>query len=279
MVAIVTLDIFSGRPNPGWELTQHQIAALRDELSRERDGTLLKPTTALSRLGYIGFHVESSREDLPQHLSVGGGVIELARHAPSLFDPERRIEQFLLETATGAISSELQDRVARAFRSELSAESLNGRIMAAPPYNPGKWNTDPIVQRNNNCYNYGCDKVLRGFAQPGRGSGQMFSVFSCGDVGNASTRDGLRSVAGVNGNPPANCHYVALVIDPIGPDLDYHWYRFDSNGRWSHKRGITAATDKDNSNQVILNPETADRGEYTGFCGYYEVNATTVRLA
>jgi hypothetical protein len=56
-------------------------------------------------------------------------------------------------------------------------------------------------------------------------------------------------------------------------------YRYDANGRWSHKRGSTAATDLDNAGRVILNPELADRGEYDIFCGYYEVNITAVRLA
>jgi hypothetical protein len=279
MVAVVTLDMFSGRPNPSWELSPAQIIALRDELATEREGSLLKPTTASAKLGYRGFHVESVREELPDHLTVGGGVIELSRHASSLIDPERRLEYFLLESGLQTLGKEFQDSVAQRLARAPMVRSMDVQIMSAPPYNPGRWNTDPVVQKNNNCYNYACDKVRSSFSQPGRGSGRQFSDFVCGDVSAASIRDGLKSVAGATGSPPPNCHYAALVVDPIGPYPDYHWYRFDSNGRWSHKPGQTPATDRDNSNLIILNPETADRGEYVNFCGYFEINITTVRLA
>jgi hypothetical protein len=59
---------------------------------------------------------------------------------------------------------------------------------------------------------------------------------------------------------------VALVV---APGWDYHWYRRDENGRWSHKPGGTRATNLDNSMNPISNPETANRGPYTDFCGYY----------
>ena len=37
---------------------------------------------------------------------------------------------------------------------------------------------------------------------------------------------------------------------------------------WTHKPGGTPATNLDNSGNPISNPETADRGGYTDFCGY-----------
>jgi hypothetical protein len=59
---------------------------------------------------------------------------------------------------------------------------------------------------------------------------------------------------------------IALVIDP---GTDYHWYRKDKNGKWTHKPGGTAATNLDNSGNPITDPETANRGGYTDFCGYF----------
>ena len=66
---------------------------------------------------------------------------------------------------------------------------------------------------------------------------------------------------------------VALVagIDSYGR-LDYHWYRQDSDGLWSHKRGTTSITRLDNSGDLIVDPQTADRDFYTEFLGYYAVS-------
>ena len=67
---------------------------------------------------------------------------------------------------------------------------------------------------------------------------------------------------------PDGSYKVALVI---APGTDYHWYRQDSDGLWSHKPGITPLTRFDESDEYILDPEVADRGEYTQFIGYFAV--------
>ena len=45
-------------------------------------------------------------------------------------------------------------------------------------------------------------------------------------------------------------------------NLDFHWYRLDSNGRWTHKLGETAPTNKDNNGDEIVDPRIADTGDY-----------------
>jgi hypothetical protein len=62
---------------------------------------------------------------------------------------------------------------------------------------------------------------------------------------------------------------VALVITskPDGYDAvdgvvyvnDYHWYRQDDDGSWSHKPGHAIARNTDASGNPIANPETANR--------------------
>lgn len=69
---------------------------------------------------------------------------------------------------------------------------------------------------------------------------------------------------------PAGTYKVALVIVPTGTNPDYHWYRQDSDGLWSHKPGKTAATRLDNSGLPIIDPQIADLGAYV-FEGYYAV--------
>ena len=68
---------------------------------------------------------------------------------------------------------------------------------------------------------------------------------------------------------------VALVIDN---GYDYHWYRQNPDGTWSHKRGDTAVTDVDASNRIIWNPDTANKyytegANYIDAIRFYQVTA------
>jgi hypothetical protein len=80
---------------------------------------------------------------------------------------------------------------------------------------------------------------------------------------------------------PAGSYKVALVIGQNGSgNYDYHWYRQDSDGLWSHKPGGNAVTRLDSSNQLIIDPQNAardytssGRSNYSTFGGYYAVTA------
>lgn len=135
---------------------------------------------------------------------------------------------------------------------------------SSPTYTPAFWNDANGIQYNNNCYNYGNNKRTDTFAQPGRAAGAMYASITCPAVSTAAQADGVAAMP-PGGCPGSQCQ-IALVV---GPGWDYHWYRKDSNGMWSHKPGGTQATNRDNSNNPIANPETADRGNYTDFCGYF----------
>ncbi len=136
-----------------------------------------------------------------------------------------------------------------------------------PRYEPAAWNDANGVQYNNNCYDYGCNIKTGTYAQPGRGTGHMYSSIDCAQVGAGAVSDGLVSTDCDRGCGCARCcHQVALVI---APGWDFHWYRRDSSGRWSHKPGGGEATNLDSSDNIITDPRTADRGAYTIFCGCY----------
>lgn len=66
---------------------------------------------------------------------------------------------------------------------------------------------------------------------------------------------------------PAGTYKVALVVS----EEDYHWYRQDADGLWSHKRGLNPVERTDYSGNLIIDPYIADRGSYTEFLGYYAV--------
>ena len=61
----------------------------------------------------------------------------------------------------------------------------------------------------------------------------------------------------------------------IAPGKDYHWYRQNPNGSWSHKRGHTAVIKTDASGYIVSNPKICDRNygslNYSTFVGFYIV--------
>jgi hypothetical protein len=69
---------------------------------------------------------------------------------------------------------------------------------------------------------------------------------------------------------PAKYSKIGLVVDE---DQDYHFYRQDSNGVWSHKPGSTDVTRIDGTGRPIYDPQLASRKypsglHYDEFCGY-----------
>lgn len=288
MSVTVTLQVFSGVPNPTWELTESQTRELSKRLAALNTRTLSKPPGIAGGLGYRGFVVESSREiALDPFIYIHANVVDLARLSLNLLDADEQLEKWLLDSARNAIDSDLRgfvkSEIAAIRQSSLAqplgavssiAPSTAPAILAVPPYNPGKWNNDPKIRTRNNCYNYANDVITNSFAQPGRGSGAMYSAFVCGNVGAAANRDGLQSVGTVSGTP-AQGHYVALVI---WPGRDFHWYRLDVGGSWSHKPGQTPVRDTDNSGNPITDPSNCNRGPYTDFCGYHQTFPSSIRI-
>lgn len=63
----------------------------------------------------------------------------------------------------------------------------------------------------------------------------------------------------------------------IAPGRDYHWYRQNTDGTWSHKPASFSVTNLDSNNQIIYDPQTAAReiidgsGVYSSFIGYFAV--------
>ena len=57
---------------------------------------------------------------------------------------------------------------------------------------------------------------------------------------------------------------------------DYHFYRQNKNGTWSHKSGAYDVKKVDASGDIIYNPETCDRGRYKVFDGFYIISPKRV---
>jgi hypothetical protein len=103
------LDLYSGRPNPTWTLTEHQVKELRELLAastRERR----EQAPSSRALGYTGFTLTNrgKLEGLPYRVKVYGGVLAVTaenpeppaeRPRPVYYADSHGLETWLLEQA------------------------------------------------------------------------------------------------------------------------------------------------------------------------------------
>ena len=64
---------------------------------------------------------------------------------------------------------------------------------------------------------------------------------------------------------------IAVAYDTSPSSCDYHFWRQDTNGTWSHKPGAGKIKYVDQSGNTIYDPMLCDRGRYEIFLGYYEI--------
>ena len=175
-------------------------------------------------------------------------------------------------------------------------------------YNPNLWNGLPL-QYDTNCYSYAFNTqytFIEGSnefgLQPG-GTSYYQTVngnYITPLYGNQIDAIGSKLLTNINADASVagftfgevsrtemcnpGTYKVALVVAPYNGDPnytpDYHWYRQNPDGTWSHKPGGRTVRDVDNSGDVIVDPTTADRYEvlsdgtildYTHVIGFYEV--------
>lgn len=177
---------------------------------------------------------------------------------------------------------------------------------AEPPFNPDRYNSDPMVQETHNCWSYSMDVLdpdqltqcankpttcqLR-YHQPGgtKGLSKLLGEAkgrSCATVERLMRADVPEIQPTTFGaRCPADTSKIALVVHP---GEDYHFYREDPDGFWSHKDGANKVKRYDAEGKPIVNPQTAARDyrprgsflNYKDFCGFYCVpRRKTIRLA
>jgi hypothetical protein len=214
----ITIDIFSGRPNPSIELDEGESA---DLLGRVRPANAIteesKRLAPLPTLGYRGLIIEqvgTPGSDLPRTFRYAHGQVfgeELAHEAS-----DQAVEDFVCGS-TGLVErlkmgpefSEFalreiglsKERIARLEpRIRELYEIIQWpwwpcrwwwpcywwcwrRCRCAPLYEPECWNDGGTVQYNNNCYNYGTNYRTDTYAQPGEASSHKWTDLSACVVG------------------------------------------------------------------------------------------------
>lgn len=154
---------------------------------------------------------------------------------------------------------------------------LNG---SEPSFDHKKWNENLQIKKTHNCYAYVLDIINDKFnskPQPGYSSG--FSYLSDNEI-RACDKMFERIKAD---NPsmfeipyekacPKGYRKGYLAVDD-GENTDYHFWRLDSSGLWSHKPGSTNARMDNYNGNIILAPHKSKRESnshvYNKSCGYF----------
>jgi hypothetical protein len=152
------------------------------------------------------------------------------------------------------------------------------------------YNATPNVRESHNCYSYLlnlksqeaveiCKKEFKNInycrrSQPGYAAGYPAITkksLNCRNIMKRTLADSpaIRRISfSQNCNPDE--YKGALVVDPGN---DYHYYRLNDEGYWSHKPGYKPSTHYDASGILVTNPEKANRNygklNYKDFCGYF----------
>jgi hypothetical protein len=114
----VEIDLFSGRPNPAWELTAAEVSELKARLATLPTGS---PVAMPEVLGYRGLHIaplpgrqginEPSSANTIIDVQVGGGAINAVRYngtALHLVDTSQSLECWLLTIAQGRVEESIR---------------------------------------------------------------------------------------------------------------------------------------------------------------------------
>ncbi|PEN54690.1 hypothetical protein CN540_16855 [Bacillus toyonensis] len=296
----VELDIFSGRPNPKWVLSEEEEKELLNIILS--DPTEISPVYTSEvqfGLGYRGLIVREIKSDegiwnkanraldnpLPNEFRVGSKASKQAAAELLLKTCKKQssvVSEELLEwasegvvllpTPNKTIETTDDDEISRAVRWETCHSNyFSGRDhhVFNHLYNV----------RHSNCYAYAANNPGAGrYTLPGLQGGRPILNPSRSEMNGALFVDGWNHHSCW---PSAqNVLIIAAVIKPSEP-WDFHFYRCTQNGpdwEWGHKPGATMATDLDNSRGRISNPETCNRGPYTDFCGYFYHNGPTVTV-
>lgn len=143
-----------------------------------------------------------------------------------------------------------------------------------PTYDESQWN-DPDFVKTNNCYAYFLDdkKDREQKPQPGYFSGNKSpnNYNGCIETERRVLADNPDIYIVEETQRCKNGYYKGFLAIDTGKD--YHFYRQDSSGFWSHKPGALQITNLDSNGEIITNPRKASRNysnfQYTTSCNYF----------
>lgn len=153
------------------------------------------------------------------------------------------------------------------------------------------YNSNLYLRESHNCYNYflnlkskiaydNCklrDYKHKGIcrrAQPGYAAGLRLmnkDDYNCNTMIHRTLEDN-KNIKIISKNEECGKEYYkgALVV---APKRDFHYYRLNDDGVWTHKPGYKPSTNLDSNNNIIESPDTANRNyggtlNYKDFCTF-----------
>ena len=155
-------------------------------------------------------------------------------------------------------------------------------------FNPKNWNRQINIKFNHNCYAYAIGVIrsgLNGKPQPGYFAHYpplYKSDYECDTFYKRILAENPLAYLEKDNIPcRKSYHKIYLAIDPKEEDKDYHFYRQNKNGYWSHKPGRQDVVNIDANGKKIKNPQKANRKykyyNYDKSCGYICVNPNMSR--
>lgn len=161
-------------------------------------------------------------------------------------------------------------------------EDLSPLSGAEPKYEPLKWNNEKI-QYNHNCFAYVLATIApkrKGKPQPGYYSNfppLKKEDYQCENFYQRLKKDIPAMYLTTFSEKCRNGFYKGFIaIDNKDTEQDYHFYRQDDNGYWSHKPGRQKAVNYDADERIIKNPLKANRKykyfNYTKPCFFFCLN-------
>ena len=152
------------------------------------------------------------------------------------------------------------------------------------------FNKSPFVRESHNCYSYFlnlhsnkateiCKNELNKEnycrrSQPGYASGYprlLTKDFNCNEIVKRTLDDNPKMFKTTQKKKCPIDYYKGAVV--VAPGVDYHYYRLNDEGIWTHKPGYKPSTYLDAKNNIIKDPLKANRKyserlNYKDFCGY-----------
>lgn len=291
------LDFFSGAPNPRWEVTPATAQKFLDRIKqfpvRDKEALYLEPN---SWYGGVVLHL-AEPHGAGRYFTIYDEHVFDSDTDTIFRDADRQFERLLFAAAPQEamlLIDQLSFEAATAPLNEIhgvegaALESATPVCPQAPPFQaappPVLWNTKPGLD-DNNCYNYANDVFsITDDALPG---GILRHEWTEKEMHDLVTGDGLVPANAANikvapstcaANP--NAHLVAVCLRrrqgtrveagvAVSNYKDFHCFRLDSGGVWSHKDGRKRTRNTDNSGSALVNLAAARFKLKNTLVGYY----------
>ncbi|WP_337044966.1 hypothetical protein [Emticicia sp. 17c] len=276
-----------------YELIEKEAISTLESLRKKTD----KKDTSLPFVcitGYNGMSVtilEGSYENLPDYIVIKQGIAANGYNnniSWSIINKHFETEQinyFISQPPFQNHSLKHQEAGIKAkYTSHQNLPALNFNsvpantstdFLSAPTFEPETWNNNLQLLTNNNCYTYALN--IKGMSKP-YGTDPNRTPF--GNIIYNCLQDGLQVIQAISDYSTEYCIalFSASPLSDISANKinDYHFFRRDSSGVWSHKNGQCNVSNLDFSGSIITNIMQCDTGRYKHFLGLFRVTPSAI---